>query len=299
MEEPTLRFNGPVWRPPYEATSQLLQVTSGCTWHRCKFCTLYKEQKFRLSPMDEIESDLRVIRKWQPRAHRVFLTGANPFVLSVNRLIDIALLIRKYVGEGHPTIGCFSRITDIRTKSVEELKQLHHLGFDFLTIGVESGDSDTLLKVNKGYTAEDVVEQCLKLEKAGIRYNLFYIAGLAGHGNGYRNASRSANVFSRLHPSCILIMSLTIFPESVLFREMQTGEFQEATEYERIDEIVHLVENLRCNTHIMGRTVCNPIPFTGYLPTDRNVLIKELRMIKELFTEEQLRAYRNKIDDFY
>ena len=123
-----------------------------------------------MSPMSEIESDLKVINRVQPRAHRVFLTGANPFVLTANRLLDIALLIRKYVGEGHPTIGCFARITDITKKSVEELRQLHHLGFDYLTIGVESGDSETLSRVNKGYRSEDIIEQCLKLESAGIRF---------------------------------------------------------------------------------------------------------------------------------
>lgn len=160
MKEPVMHFDGPVWRPPYEATSQLLQVTAGCTWHRCKFCTLYGKQRFRMSPMSEIESDLKVIHRFQPRAHRIFLTGANPFVLTVNRLTDIALLIRKYVGEGKPTIGCFARITDITKKSVDDLRQLHHLGFDFLTIGVESGDTDTLARVNKGYTAEDILEQC-------------------------------------------------------------------------------------------------------------------------------------------
>ena len=120
----------------------------------------YGKQRFRMSPMSEIESDLKVIHRFQPRAHRIFLTGANPFVLTVNRLTDIALLIRKYVGEGKPTIGCFARITDITKKSVDDLRQLHHLGFDFLTIGVESGDTDTLARVNKGYTAEDILEQC-------------------------------------------------------------------------------------------------------------------------------------------
>lgn len=104
------------------------------------------------------------------------------------RLTDIALLIRKYVGEGHPTIGCFSRITDIRNKTVEELQQLHHLGFDYLTIGVESGDSETLTRVNKGYLSEDIVEQCRKLEEADTHYHFFYLVGLGGHGNGERNA---------------------------------------------------------------------------------------------------------------
>ena len=90
---PTLHFNGPVWRPSYESTAQLLQVTAGCTWHRCKFCTLYGQQRFRMSPVSAIESDLRMIKRFQPRARRIFLTGANPFVLTTDKLADIAQLI--------------------------------------------------------------------------------------------------------------------------------------------------------------------------------------------------------------
>ena len=291
-----LHFNGPVWRPPFEATSQLLQVTAGCTWHRCKFCTLYGTQKFRMSPMSEIESDLKVINRVQPRAHRVFLTGANPFVLTANRLLDIALLIRKYVGEGHPTIGCFARITDITKKSVEELRQLHHLGFDYLTIGVESGDSETLSRVNKGYRSEDIIEQCLKLESAGIRYNLFYLVGLVGHGNGERNACCSAAVFNQLNPVSIGFLSLTLFPESQLYKEISEGLFQEATEYERLDEMICLVSKLTCKTHILARTVSNPIPFTGSLPVDRESILRDLRDAKQHLTEEQLRSYRDSIE---
>ena len=291
-----LHFDGPVWRPPYEATSQLLQVTAGCTWHKCKFCTLYGKQKFRMSPMEEIESDLQVIHRYQPRAHRLFLTGTNPFVLTTSRLIDIALLIRKYVGQGCPTIGCFARITDITKKSVEELKQLHHLGFDHLTIGMESGDSETLARVNKGYQAEDILEQCHKLEAANIRYNLFYLVGLAGHGHGDRNANRSAKVFNQLHPISIELLSLTLFPESQLHQEMTMGLYEEASEHERLDEMISLISQLTCQTHILARTVSNPIPFTGYLPTDRELILHDLRDSRERFSEEQLRNYRDSIE---
>jgi len=78
--------------------------------------------------MEEIEADLKVIQAYQPCAHRVFLTGANPMVLTFNRLADIALLIRQYLRDGHPTIGCFARITDISRKTDEELRDLHQLG---------------------------------------------------------------------------------------------------------------------------------------------------------------------------
>ena len=79
MDIEKMHFTGPIWRPPYEAGSVLLQATVGCTHHRCKFCSLYPGIEFRVSPMSEIVSDLEIIRHYQPRARRVFLTGANPF----------------------------------------------------------------------------------------------------------------------------------------------------------------------------------------------------------------------------
>ncbi len=112
MIYPELHFTGQVWRPPYEANSQLLQITSGCTWHKCKFCSLYHGTPFRMSPLSEVEADLKVIRQWQPRARRVYLTGANPFALSYNKLIDIAILLRKYLPH-LVSFGMFARVTDI------------------------------------------------------------------------------------------------------------------------------------------------------------------------------------------
>lgn len=78
----------------------------------------------------------------------------------------------------------FARISDIKPKTVEELKNLRHLGFDGISIGTESGDDNTLAVMNKGYTANDIIEQCKKLEEANIRYNLVYLTGLAGKGKG-------------------------------------------------------------------------------------------------------------------
>lgn len=290
-----LHFNGPVWRPPFEATSQLLQVTAGCSHHRCKFCSLYGTQKFRMSPIEEIEADLKVIQIYQPRAHRVFLTGANPMALTFNRLADIALLIRKYLRDGHPTIGCFARITDISRKTDEELRNLHQLGFDYISIGTESGDDDVLTRMDKGYLSADIVEQCHRLDDAGIHYNLTYLTGLAGHGLGNRNAMRTAHVLSQIHPASINFVSLTLFHDSILYAEMKRGEYTPATEHERLDELVTLILNLNCKTQLIGNTVSNPVTFTGYLPTDRDLLIHDLLTAKAALSEDNLEQYRKNI----
>ncbi len=99
-----MHYTGTIWRPPYEAASLLLEVTAGCTHHKCKFCTLYHDLpfRFRMSPMEDIECDLREVKRgfkgWNSgRIDRVFLTGANPFVLSYDKLAAIAELIHKYL----------------------------------------------------------------------------------------------------------------------------------------------------------------------------------------------------------
>lgn len=294
MMYPQLHFTGQVWRPPYEAHSQLLQLTSGCTWHRCKFCSLYHGTPFRMSPLSEVEEDLKVIRQWQPRARRVYLTGANPFALSYNRLMDVALLLRKYL-PSMVSFGMFARVTDIKAKSVEELKNLRHLKLDSINIGVETAHDPTLERMNKGYHAADILEQLSKLEEAGIRYNIFYLNGLGGKDNGVASAVATANVLNQLHPCIINIVSLTIFPESRLYREVIDGSYEEEPELERLLEMRTLIERLTIQTNILGNHVSDTVPVTGALPYDKAVILAELDKAIASFPENELKAYRNSI----
>ena len=125
-----MHYTGTIWRPPYEACSALIQVTAGCTHHKCKFCTLYEDVpfKFRMSPLSEVEADLKEMSRYYRNAKRVFFTGANPFVLSFDKLKTLAELVRKYYPKAE-SIGCFARITDITPKTTEQLRELRELGW--------------------------------------------------------------------------------------------------------------------------------------------------------------------------
>lgn len=296
MKTEQMHFTGQIWRPPFEANSVLLQATIGCSHDDCKFCSLYHGTKFKTAPFSEIEEDLKVVQKYQPRARRVFLTGANPFVFSYNKLVKIALLIHEYLPEVK-NIGGFARITDIKAKTLEELKDLHHLGYDRISIGVESGDDATLEYMRKGYTAQDIVDQCLKLQEAGIEYNFTYLNGLAGKGNEQRNAVESAKIFSQLRPFAISVVSLTVFPESDLYQEVLDGTYTESTEHERLEELKTLITNIMTDTPftLLANTVSNTVPLTGYLPNEREKLLAELQTTLDNVKEADLKEYRSSI----
>lgn len=296
-----MHYTGTIWRPPYEASSLLLEVTAGCTHHKCKFCTLYDDIpfKFRMSPLEDVEADLMEAKKqfrlWkQYKIHRTFLTGANPFVLKFDRLMIIAALIKKYFPENQ-TIGCFSRITDISLKIDAELQELGEAGYDGLTIGIETGDDQALKFMNKGYVSSDIVEQCKRLDQAGISYSFFYLTSISGAGRGEEGARLTAEVCNQIHPKLVGANMLTIYPESELYQEIQKGIWKEEGEIEKYKELKTLVENLCIPTVFAALGVSNAIQIQGKLPEDREKLLKLLDKIIENVNEEQLRKYRKSL----
>lgn len=307
-----MHYTGTIWRPPYEASSLLIEVTAGCTHHKCKFCTLYEDLpfKFRMSPIEDIEADLKEAQMFfhspqrklenrlfgldEKRGCRVFLTGANPFVLAFEKLKTIAELIKKYF-PSNQTIGCFSRITDVALKTDDELSQLHYLGFDGLTIGIETADDTALKFMNKGYLSKDIIEQCTRLDDAGISYNFFYLTSISGAGRGETGAKLTADVCNQLHPKLIGANMLTIYPNAELYREIQNGNWQEESETEKYEELKVLIKNLNIPVIFAALGASNAIQLHGRLPQDKERLLSVLNQITSQFSEEELRNYRKNL----
>ena len=280
-----MHFTGTIWRPPYESGSLLIEATAGCTHHRCKFCTLYDDLPFafRMSPLEDIEADLQEAQMYQtgplerlglrlqglgepqgPR--RAFLTGANPFILKTERLERIAELIR-----------------------------LARAGYDGITIGVETGDGEPLAFMDKGYGPEDILTQTRRLDEAGIGYHFFYLAGIAGAGRGGESAIRSAEIFNQTHPRRIGSSMLTIFPESRLYQEIQAGNWREAGEREKLEEVRTLVEHLEIPVIFAALGASNAVNLEGRLPEERDMLIARLNGTISRYSEQDLRRYREQL----
>ncbi len=308
-----MHFTGTIWRPPYEADSLLLEATAGCTHHRCKFCTLYDGLpfKFRMSPLEDIERDLQEAQLWntdpfasmaarlqglsKPKGfRRAFLTGANPFVLKASRLLAIAGLIREYIPTVRTT-GCFARVTDISMKSDSELTALAGAGYDGLTIGIETGDDEALSFMNKGCSAADILEQCGRLDRAGIGYSFFYLAGISGAGRGELGAKATAAICNKLHPRLIGANMLTVYPGSELYQEIQQGRWHEAGEVEKYREIRALVGSLEIPTEFAALGASNAFQLQGSLPEDRDALLEGIDRIIDTVGEERLRDYRENL----
>lgn len=244
-----------------------------------------------MSPMEEFEADLAEIKHYQPYARRIFWTGASPFAMSYDNLKLRALTVRDYLIKCQ-SMAMFASIRDIKGKDVRQLKKLRAMGINGLSIGTESGSDETLALANKGYTAADIVEQCRKLDEAGIEYYFVYMTGLAGKDGGYRNAVESAELFSQLNPYFISVDSLTLFPDTELYAMAQRGEFTPAGERERIEELQTFISHLQIRTHLLANSVSNFHPVTANLPYEREKVLSELQYVLDTKSEAEMLAFR-------
>lgn len=290
-----MHFTGTIWRPPYEAHSALIQVTAGCTHHKCKFCTLYEDLpfQFRMSPLTEVEADMKELSE-SYEADRVFFTGANPFVLHFDKLKILAELAKKYFPHAG-SIGCFARIPDIMGKTNEQLLALRKLGYDGITIGVETGDEASLDFMCKGFGAKEILEACRRLDDVGMTYHFFYLAGIHGAGRGEIGARNAAAVFNQTHPGIIVSSMLTVYPTSELYQEIRAGNWTEETEIEKLRELKALIHDLNISTYFATMGASNAIFVSGQLPKDRANMLKRLDGIIHLADERELRRYRENL----
>ncbi len=307
-----MHYTGTIWRPPYEAGSLIIEATAGCTHHRCKFCTLYEDLpfKFRPSPLEDIGADLLEAQTWYhdplrkaeerlfdtdvASCRHVFLAGANPFGLKTAHLLKIAALVRTYFPQCE-SIGCFSRVTDVARKTEAELRELTEAGFDGLTIGIETGDDKALAFMDKGYAARDIVEQCARLDATGIGYAFFYLAGISGKGRGIEGAQVTAQVCNQTNPWLIGANMLTVYRNSVLYQEIETGRWAEEGEVEKYEEVKELVSRLDIPVEFAMLGASNPVMLRGRLPEHQQQIVSALDSIIADFGEERLRDYRTSL----
>ena len=289
-----MHFTGTVYRNPYWPTWPLLEITQGCTHNRCKFCTMYKEVPFRMSPMEWIEEDLQELAQYDPDARTIQLLSANPLVLSFDKLVPIFELIHNYLPKIE-YIYMAGRVTDLKNKSVDELKKLKELGMREISLGVESGDDWTLDRIHKGYHAEDILEQCHKLEEAGIDYWMTFLNGVAGRSHSHEHAVNSAKIFSQCKPMLVGTGGLTLSRGTPLLEEAQRREFDTLTEKEMLEELKIFVENLTVDcTFITHHTVAANLTGPNFLKRKDKIIAALDRAIRHGDMERMAAYRRNK-----
>lgn len=166
--------------------------------------------------------------------------------------------------------------TASRRKTIKELRALRQTGIDRVHFGLESGSDRVLSFMEKGVTAAEHIDGCLKAREAGLSCSVYVMPGLGGSELSEIHAVATAELLTRIAPEFVRLRTLEIFPGTRLEAAVDTGEFIEATEEATVMEIRTIVEQTECDTEILSDSASNLLNISGKLPGDRRAMLAEI-----------------------
>jgi len=269
----------PVFRPPSEAYSLILQVTNGCSWNNCTFCEMYTQpqKRFRFKPQDEIERELVTMAKTGEPVRRIFLADGDAMTLSFRRLKMIMEAINRYL-PGVQRVSSYCLPRNLKNKTVEELAQLNDMGLSLFYVGCESGDNLVLERVNKGENFATSLAALKKIKAAGAKSSVMILNGMGGKRYSEQHALNSARLMSEAQPEYLSTLVVS-FPTGVeRYQQGFGGEFEPLDQAGLFQEMYWLLDNLYLdNTIFRSDHASNYLILKGNLGRDKPRLLQTVR----------------------
>ena len=274
-----LPYIEPVFRPPSEARSLILQVTNGCSWNNCTFCEMYTQpqKRFSLKPQSEIEAELEAVAGTGSPVRRIFLADGDAMTLSFRRLKLILEAVRRYL-PGVQRVSSYCLPRNLKSKTVEELAELKSLGLVLFYVGCESGDDLVLDRVNKGENFQTSLAALNKVKAAGSKSSVMILNGMGGKRYSEQHAVNSARLMNEAQPEYLSTLVVS-FPSGVdRYQAGFRGEFEALDQPGLFQEMFWLLDSLDLeNTIFRSDHASNYLILKGTLNRDKPRLMQLVR----------------------
>ena len=268
----------PLFRPPAEADSLLLQVDQGCPYNRCAFCGMYADVPFRRLGLLEVAA---LLEDAFPEARRVFLSDGDALRRPFADLRAILELLAKRL-PALARVNAYATGTAIAGKSDAELRGLRSLKLHTLYLGLESGDEAVLRDMRKGESAELMTREALRAQACGLHLSVMVLLGLGGRQRSREHARATAAALNRMQPRLLSALRVIPVPGTELLRRVEQGLFAELSEHEAVSELRVLLAGLDLSrTVFRANHASNVVPLEGSLPRDKARLLAELDELLE------------------
>lgn len=272
-----LAYDMPLYRPPSEAGSLILQVTLGCSWNRCSFCEMYTSKKFRPRKTEDVLAEIERLRPHAHQVDKVFLADGNATVLSNRRLLPILEALTDTFPHVRQ-ISSYAMPSDLDRRSVAELKELRDAGLSMVYVGVETGDPELLKRVDKGETTESIVSGLQKAGEAGIRRSCMILNGLGGKEYSTQHSENSAKLINLAQPEFLATLVVSFPLGEQRFRETFAAQWTPLDQTELFAEEANLLRHLELNdTQFRSNHASNYLVLKGVLNQDRETMLCQLQ----------------------
>jgi radical SAM superfamily enzyme YgiQ (UPF0313 family) len=275
-----MKYEGMIIRPPSEADSLLLQVTTGCSHNRCTFCPTYKGQRFRIKTFSEIEEDILEAGSGMS-ARRVFLCDGDALIIPQPKLQEILVSIQKHIC-GLERIGTYANAKSILRKSPEELAELRAMGLGMVYMGVETGNAELLRTIVKGANPAQMIEAGKRIRDAGMTLSVTILLGIGGRDRSIEHALDTASILTEIDPDFVGALTLMIVPGTPLHDDYVRGRFVMPDTFGFLRELLLIVQNASFTScYFTSNHASNYLPVRASLPRDKETTVRMIEHVLE------------------
>lgn len=272
-------YREPLFRPPAEAESLIVQVTSGCFHNACSFCGMYKGKPYCVNDTDKIVSEILNLKDSSRNKNRaikkVFLADADPFTAGYDVIIRIMEALEKVLGRVR--VSAYARPNDILNlegtgaNGLDKLEALKKLGLRIAYIGLETGSNTLLKKINKGSSKDDFIRAINMLSKVGIKSSITAISGLGGKEYSQEHIIETAEAINACSPTYFNLLTLIPGKNENYLKSLELMNSKEILIEQR-----EMVRNIEAKTIFRVDHSSNLVNLNGRLPKDRDIIIKKI-----------------------
>ncbi|MFP4388458.1 MAG: radical SAM protein [Desulfococcaceae bacterium] len=272
-----MRYEGPIYRPPSEADSLLIQATVGCPHNRCAFCMVYKNgPRFRVRPAEDIVADLHEARRRRGRNVRtLFLPAGNTIAMPTDALVSVLEAARN-IFPALKRITVYGSSPMIRRKGPDDLARLARAGLSRIHVGLESGDDEVLRRIVKGTTAGEQETAGRWAMEAGIELSVYVILGIGGVERSAQHAGATRELLNRLSPDFIRLRTFVPKVHTPLLADVEAGRFEMLDAHGVLRETRALLDGLTARSRLASDHYTNYLNLSGNLPEDVPRLLREI-----------------------
>lgn len=279
----------PLFRPPSEAGSLILQLTIGCSWNRCTFCGMYRNKEYRVRPAAEIVEEVRQLAPAAGAVRRVFLADGDALAAPFEVLEEVLTGIRTWLPDVQ-RVGIYGDSRAILRHGVEGLAALRSLGLGIVYFGAESGDAETLRQIRKGATVERQLEACHAVRDAGLKLSLMVLLGVAGRDRSEAHARGSGAFLNSAAPTYGAALTVTPVPGTGLAAMIERGQLELPDRWGMLAELRWMLEAMGDYRGLFhANHASNYLPLKLRLPRDRAGALELIDRVLATRDEELLR----------
>ncbi len=273
-----IQYHEPLFRPPSEARSLIIQITLGCSWNKCSFCEMYTSKQFTARKEEEVFTDIDAFIPYADQIRRVFLADGDPLVLSTRRLLRILDKL-KTTFPNLQRVSTYASPSNLARKSNEELKELYEAGLTLLYVGIESGDSQVLECIQKGETFETTIEGLNKSKAIGMNSSVMIINGVGGTALSKQHAINSAKVLNETQPKYASTLVLTAHKGLEHYKSRFLGDFEELNQVQLFTELQLFMQHLDLKETIFRSDhASNNLVLKGVLGKDKTRFLEQIQL---------------------